>query len=76
MDIATKEKLKNIPRSKCSKCKEKRTYHNPLAKCYECGKKFCFDHIWALQYKKGQENQEVKDICEACKIKGGYITLA
>ena len=43
---------------KCSKCKSKHNYLNPIEICEKCKKEFCFDH---LQWKKD------KSICLTCK---------
>jgi len=60
----TKAKLRAIPNGKCSTCNSNRSYTNPLAKCFKCKKKFCYDHIWASLGKKG-----VEDYCDDCRKK-------
>jgi len=73
MDKETKERLKKIPRTKCAKCGSKQHYTNPMAKCFECKKKYCFDHIWGIQVNnKMKENDELRNICDECKKKHGY----
>lgn len=61
MDEATKERLKNIPKTKCAICDRPRSYTNPMAKCKICGKKFCYDHI-----RTKPEDDGVGDYCDAC----------
>ena len=76
MDQKTKDRLKLIPRAVCFKCKSKISYGNPMGKCFECGEKFCFDHLHCLQFKKGMSPYEdLKSVCEKCKIKHNYQTL-
>ena len=76
MDQTTKAKLKKIPKTICAKCKSKRSYGNPMAKCDECGARFCFDHIWGGQIKKDMsKNESVRDICDFCKERGDYRNL-
>ena len=49
---------------------------NPMARCFECKKKTCFDHITAGQIKDSmKENDEVRDICGKCLKKEGYKDL-
>jgi len=73
MDDKTKLRLKSISRSRCSICNTPRSYMNPMAKCWECEKKFCFDHIYGLQINdKMALTDEVRDICEECKKKYNY----
>ena len=62
MSSATAERLKAIPKSRCAKCDTPRSYTNPLAKCWECSKKFCYDHVVAYIGKKC-----VEDYCFKCK---------
>ena len=71
-----KNKLKEIPRSKCAQCGKSRYYTNPIAKCDMCKNKFCYDHIYTLQINdRMKENEPVKDICEKCREEHGYSTL-
>jgi len=76
MDQETKNKLKSMPRSTCSECRSKRSYRNPIAKCFECLQKFCYDHIWCMQVKQGMANSdELRSVCEKCQNQHGYHTL-
>lgn len=71
-----KEKLRNIPKSRCSVCDSPRSYTNPMERCFECKKKFCFDHIFTMQVKPNMKNGDpVRDICEKCKTKYNYKNL-
>lgn len=71
-----KDKLKNIPKTRCSKCGSPKHYRNPMARCYECGKKFCFDHIFGgMVNSKMKYNEEVRDVCAECKEKHSYKKL-
>ena len=73
MDEITKQRLKNIKRSECGVCGHKSTYTSPLAKCHECKKKFCYDHIYANQVKQGMKpNDPLRDVCDECKDSKGY----
>jgi len=73
MDQKIIDKLKNIPHATCAKCKRKRSHTNPMARCDECGKKFCYDHIQCMQFKDGmRESDELRDICDDCKQLHGY----
>ena len=76
MTLAAKEKLKLMPKSRCAKCNSLRSYRNPLALCFECKKKFCFDHIYGGQFKTGmKQNEEIRTICEKCKKNYRYETI-
>ena len=76
MDEKTIQKLQNLPWTVCFKCKSKQSYGNPMARCGECREKFCFDHISALQFKKGmKQNEELRKICDVDIKKHGYITI-
>jgi hypothetical protein len=67
MNQNTKDKLKALPKTKCAKCGSAKFYANPMAKCFGCGRKFCFDHITGGVEIKGQNpNEELKDICDFC----------
>ena len=71
-----KQSLKNIPKRVCHICKSKRFYTNPMERCFECEKSFCFDHINAGMMKKGMsENERVRDICDECVSKFGYKSI-
>ena len=61
-------------RRSCSKCGIKRTYLNPIDHCDECGHDFCFDHLYSGQFKKGMlQGDLLRDVCEDCKVRVGYI---
>lgn len=57
----------------CKICKAKRF----IAKCYECKDTFCFDHIHGIQYcpDRMKETERVRDICDECQAKYGYVSL-
>lgn len=75
MNQEIKNKLKLIPRTVCFKCQRKKSYMNPVERCFECGNKFCYDHLFGLQFKEGMsQNQEPRSICEECKVKHNYQT--
>ena len=59
----------------CTNCKSRKCYTNPFATCYECRKRFCFSCIFGGQWKKGQENEPIKDICDKCKAEYAYQTI-
>ena len=61
MNQETKDKLKAIPNVKCAICNRPRSYMQPMAKCFKCGKKCCYDHITAKLGKNG-----VEDYCDDC----------
>ena len=67
MDNSTKERLKNIERSPCVKCGQKRNYTNPLERCFFCKKKFYFDHITGgVITNDMKENDEIRNACDDC----------
>lgn len=73
MAVGLKLKLASLPRTRCTKCGSVKSYTNPMAKCFECKKKFCFDDINCLQFKKGmKQTDELRDVCDACKDKYSY----
>lgn len=44
-----------------------------MAKCWECGKKFCYDDIWVGQFKNDtKRTDEARNICDGCKKEHGY----
>lgn len=60
----------------CEICGSKRNYRNPMAKCYECKKNFCFDHITAGNVNnKMLKGDEVRDVCEADVKKFNYYSI-
>lgn len=68
MSSELKERLKNIPISRCSICDTPRGNQNPIWKCFECDKKFCFNHLWSAQVNdKMNLTSEVRDVCDSCK---------
>ena len=68
----TLKRLNSLPRARCFKCKKFRYYTNPLAQCYSCGQKFCYDHIHGGHYSKGiKASEELKDVCDKC-LEGGF----
>jgi len=76
MKQETIDRLKEIPVTRCAKCDSRRSYTNPMARCYECKKKFCYDHISGLQVNKSmKQNDEVRYVCGDCKISHEYKTL-
>jgi len=76
MDTEAKERLKNTIRAKCAVCQSGRQYTNPLAKCFECKKKFCFDHINGGQLnKKMKSNETIRDVCADCVKKFNYYDI-
>jgi len=71
-----KDKLRLIPRTVCFKCQSKRSYTNPMERCFECREKFCYDHIHCSQFKdEMSSSDEFRSICEECKIKHKYLTV-
>ena len=66
--VTLKLKQLNKRRARCTKCNKVKTYLNPTAKCFKCGKPFCFDHIWYELIKEGKEKvSKLRHICDACK---------
>lgn len=73
MDNKTKDRLKAIPRTRCAECDSLQKYTNPMARCFECKKKFCFSHINAgMANSTMGKNTSLRDICDACIPKGKY----
>ncbi len=63
-------------RPRCFKCNKARRYENPLAKCWECKNKFCYNHINCLQVNDTmKQTEEVRHICDKCKEEHRYRTL-
>lgn len=70
MNSDVKKILKKYKRPRCTECNSVRTYTNPLAKCYLCQNKFCFDHIWSGQVLQELGiNHECVELCDSCKIR-------
>lgn len=60
----------------CNVCGSSRSYLNPFSSCFECKKRFCFDHIWGGQVNsKMKDNDWIRDICDECRDKHKYKTL-
>ncbi len=76
MAVGVKQKLASLPRARCAKCRSLGSYTNPMAKCFQCKQKFCYDDINCLQFKRGmKQTDELRDVCDACKAKHGYEHL-
>ena len=77
MDEKALDRLAKTPdRATCFKCGSKRTYTNPMARCFECKNKFCFDDLNSGQINSEMsKNDPIRDICDACRIKFKYQTL-
>lgn len=70
------EGLEGRPTKTCSICKSKKTYKNPLTKCFECKKDFCYDHINSIQMNnKMKKEDELRDVCDECQKKHRYKTV-
>jgi hypothetical protein len=68
--------IREKEQTRCHTCKSFRNYWNPFAKCYECKKRFCYDCIFGGQiHPKQKENETIRDVCDACKEKHGYINI-
>jgi hypothetical protein len=76
----TKEQRDKIKKSEvrnCTNCGGKKSYTNPFATCFECKKRFCFDCIYGGQVNdKMGENEEIRKICDKCRIQHDYKNLA
>lgn len=75
MDEATKKRVRNyIPHAVCSRCGSKQNYRNPIDRCEECKKKYCFDHIWGGLYSptRMKKTDALRSICDEDKIRYGY----
>lgn len=69
-------RLRNYKSPGCATCGGTRSYMNPFAKCYECKKRFCYDHIFGGQLLKTmKENEPIRDVCDECKKKFGYYNI-
>jgi len=67
MEKDIKDKLKSLPKTKCTKCGSAKCHTNPMAKCFLCGRKFCFDHVTCgVEIKDQNPNEELKDVCDFC----------
>ncbi len=73
LSTETKNMLKNRKKAACFKCNSKKSYTNPMEKCFECKEKFCFDHIIGGLSKEGMsQNEEFRSTCERCKKDHDY----
>ena len=72
-------KINSIPRNgkaRCKKCNKAKYRLNPLARCYECKQKYCYDHIYGGQINDlMKDTDEVRNICEKCRELKNYQTL-
>ena len=76
MTAGAKLRLASLPRTRCAKCNSIKSYTNPMARCFECKKRFCYDDIWGGLLKQGMgKNEELRKACEKCKEKYEYENL-
>lgn len=76
MSEDNKKRLRQYTKVRCAKCNSLKSYMNPIARCYECGQKFCFEHIWGGQVnKKMKKDEEVRNICDDCHLSLNYQSL-
>ena len=73
-DQRVKKQLKLIPKVTCSFCGLKVHYQNPMARCAECKKKYCYDFIRGACWKKGMGNKS-EDVCLKCFDKFNYKSI-
>lgn len=72
-----REQLKNLQVSRCFKCNSVRSHTSPITKCWECKKKFCYNHIFGGQINKGmKKNNCIRDICDECKKEKNYYLIS
>ena len=63
-------------RTRCFKCRSYISYKNPMAICWECGNKFCYEHINYLQVNSNmKETEKVRCVCDKCKKEHEYRIL-
>ena len=67
--------LKKQPPTKCTACGTRKSYTNPVEKCVECGKRFCFDHIKRGHNNTMSKNDEIVYVCLECFDSKNYKTL-
>ncbi|MEA2036688.1 MAG: hypothetical protein U9O94_04220, partial [Nanoarchaeota archaeon] len=68
LDIKDKDRLRNIKRAICNKCKSISHYTNPMARCWQCKKKYCYNHIFGGQLNSTmKENDTIRDVCKSCR---------
>ena len=73
MEEAIKKKLRKIPKRRCAECNKVKSYVNPIAKCFECKKYFCYDHIFQEQVKDDMRpSDQLRGVCKRCQKKFGY----
>ena len=71
--LTVRQRMANIPRTRCAKCKKFKSYENPTQKCWECKQNFCYEHIWGGLTKEGmEETEELRSICDKCKDSFDY----
>ena len=79
MPEAVKEMFRSLPRTpkpRCLVCRRPQAYTNPIATCYECRKKFCFDHILGTQVRAGMgEGESARDVCAPCGKEKKYFDV-
>ena len=76
MNEETKNKLKIKPTRVCAVCQRKKNSCNPVVRCFECKKNFCYGHIFGGQVKTGMsKSEEVRSVCETCRKAYGYRPL-
>jgi len=79
MDAKAKERLKALillPKARCTKCDSIVGYTNPMRRCFECKKKFCFDHSEsAVSNKTMTSNIEGRVVCFPCKKEHHYTSI-
>jgi len=57
------------------KCAECGRASNHLAKCYECKKFFCYDHICGgMVNHTMRDTERIRDVCEKCKEEFTYLS--
>jgi hypothetical protein len=63
-------------KARCSECGSWRSYTNPMARCWECKKKFCYGHVWCGQINDNMGPSDVvRNICGSCQIASNYRCL-
>ena len=82
--VKTSKKVPRLPdfsqfnkaKARCNICNTPRSYTNPMARCFECKNKFCFDHIYGGQLNDTMtKSTTVRDICDSCKKKFKYESI-
>lgn len=63
-------------KARCKKCNKAKYYLNPLARCYECKQKYCYDHIFSGQINNlMKDTDEIRNICDQCREVNNYQTI-